>query len=1087
MREKVLTLFVFLMGVFSYSLLAQTSSVKGVVTDSEGVPLPGVSVVIKNSNRGISTDFDGNFEIRAEQGDILVFSSLGFATQEKVVGKDKSKTMKVVLMEEAQAIEEVVVVAYGTAKKQSLVGAQSTVSAKQLEMRPITNITSALSGMATGVQTTLSGGQPGTSSTIRIRGIGSVNAGNDPIYVVDGSIYNGNISSISVQDIESISVLKDAASTSLYGSSAGNGVVLITTKSGSKTKGKNPVVTYSNSIGFSTRGQEDYEKVGVMDHYRLRWQQWFNDYKYSQKFNDSQAAGAASKDVLEDLRYQPYAGIKSVYEFDNNTNQWSLTSNPSAGNETYLAIVMPDGSLNPEITGLLWEDDLDWEKHLFKTGIRNEHSVSVGHNTDKVKTYLSTGYIRDEGYRIKTFFERFSGRANINYDVNNWLSLGTNTSYSKVSREQPRTTGANTSNVFSFIRTIAPIYPIHRHNEDGSYVLDDKGNKLYDYNRERPFRGNYNPIYEADLDLYSTDEDAMTSRTFAEFRFLPELKLRLNYSYDVLRYTTKMRYNNILGAQPEGLLEVSNYKTATTTFNQLLDYKKEFGKHDLSVLLGHESYEYKYIYSSADKKGVSFAGVDEFPNYSTLGTITSRTDKYTKEGYFGRVSYGFDKRYDVSASYRRDGSSRFHPDNRWGNFWSVGAGWNLKREFLDNISLVNNLKLRASYGKTGNDSTIDRNERQRYYPYQTTYSYSNNNTIPGLRISTYGNPHLVWEKQVSTDIALEFGLFNHLRGTVEWFSKESDDLIFEYPLPSSTGIASVDRNIGKMRNSGLEIDLTLDIFKTNDFKWSFNANGTILKNKVVSLPEHNRANGIVYNSIYKRMEGHSIYDYYVEDWIGVNPKDGLAMYRLDSETFPDQANPNSPNFRGIEKEGELASYTNDINFAKKHFAGSAIPDLYGGFGTNLQWKGFDLGVQFAYQLGGYAYDEAYRLIMGRSLNTGTAMHIDLYNAWKKPGDITDVPRLDAGTQGQYANSDSDRFLISRTALMLKNVSLSYTFPSEVVNKLNVNNIRVGISGENLFLWSKRKGLNPMSSLNGLTANTGYHFAKIVTCNLSVSF
>lgn len=1075
--------FVMLFFVALQFSFAQERTVTGTVKDESGIELPGVAVVIKGEQKGTQTDFDGTYSLKVATGKTLVFSYIGMKTKEVKVGT--SSAINVVLEEDAQQLEDVVVIAYGTVKKQSLVGAQSTVSSKQLEMRPITNLTSALSGIAPGVQATLSGGQPGTSSSIRIRGFGSINAGNDPIYVVDGAIYNGNISSIAAQDIESISVLKDAASTSLYGSSAGNGVILITTKSGAKGKKGNPQVTYTNNIGFSNRGQENYETLGASEFYQLRWQQWYNDYKYNRNYTNDQAAAQANFDVLDALKYQPFAGIQSVYAYDTASQTWSLTKNPAPGLETRPAVIMQDGTLNPEITGLLWGDDLDWEKYLYRTGIRNEHTISINQNTDKVKTYLSLGYIKEDGYRINTAFERLSGRGNIAYDVNKWFSLGTNVSYAKASRLQPRTTGSNSGNTFSFIRTIAPIYPIHQHNADGSYVLDSDGNRVYDYNRARPFRPNYNPVYESELDLYALDEDALTTRTFADIKFLPELKLTLNYSYDILRYDYKQRYNNILGAQPEGLLIIHNERIATTTFNQLLNYNKTFGKHSVTGLLGHESYEYKNVNSEFDRKGASLKGIDEMSNYPTSGNMSSNTNLYRKEGYFGRLTYGYDNRYDFSLSYRRDGSSRFATDYRWGNFWSVGAGWHLKNEsFLTNVNWVNMLKLRASYGTTGNDSTSS------YYPYQTTYSFSNNITLGGLRVSNYGNPYLVWEKQISYDAALEFGFFNRFRGTVEYFVKESDDLIFAFPLSSSTGISSINRNIGKVRNQGVELDITFDIFNNQDFKWSINANGMILKNKIVSLPEHIRANGVQHSSYYRYLEGRSVYDYYIQQWAGVNPKTGWGMYVLDAENFPQQADPNHANFKGVEKTGEYAGYTYDYNFAKRDYAGSSIPDLQGGFGTNLQWKGFDFSASFAYQLGGYAYDAAYQTLMGRDLaggGGGFAAHIDMRRAWKNPDDVTDVPRLDAGLSGQYDSSTSNRFLISRTSLALKNVSLGYTLPNETIQKLGFTNIRVGISGENLLLLSKRKGLNSMNNFSGTSAFTGYDYARIVTCSLSLSF
>ncbi|MFJ1490974.1 SusC/RagA family TonB-linked outer membrane protein [Capnocytophaga canis] len=1078
MRGKLIST----LSLFFFALqfvFAQEKTITGMVKDESGQPLLGVTVTIKGTTRGVATDFDGNYSIKAKAGEVLHFVALGMKPIDRPVSASTTK-IDVIMEEEAHELEEVVVVAYGTAKKQSLVGSQAMVSAKQLETRPITNLTTALSGIAPGVQSTLSSGQPGSSATIRIRGFGSINAGNDPIYVLDGSIYNGRISDIVMQDVESISVLKDAASTSLYGSSAGNGVVLITTKSGSKGKKEKPSFTYSNNLGFSTRGQEDYEKVGAMDYLPLRFQQWYNDYKYNRGATDEQAAAWANYNMIQQykLEYMPYAGVNTYYQYAGGT--WNYHQTQPTGGNVFPAVMMMDGTLNPNITGLLWGEDLDWERALFRTGIRNEHTISVNHSTDKMKSYFSLNYLKEDGYRIASDYERLAGRGNVSYDVNNWLTVGTNIGYSTMVNHSPTTTASNLSNTFSFVRGIAPIFPIHQHNADGSYVYDAHGKKVYDYRKSRIFRPNYNPVYLSEVDLLTTDNNSANTRTFAEISLLPELKIKLNYNYDVLRYTSKQRYNNIFGAQPDGLLEINNYKRATTTFNQLLDYNKTFGKHNVGVLLGHESYKYDYIESSMGKKKMAFLGIDEMSNFTELESATSKTDQYTKEGYFGRVNYGFDNKYDLSLSFRRDGSSRFHKDNRWGNFWSVGAGWHLKKEaFLANVSWIDHLKLRASYGTTGNDDTSG------YYPYQTTYSFVNNDVQAGLRIGRYGYRNLLWEKQVSADIALEFDVFKHLKGTVELFSKESDDLIFALPLPTSTGITSVNKNIGKVQNRGIEIELTIDLIKRPDFKWNFTANGTILKNKVIRLPEHIRELGQA-NGNYRYMEGYSIYDYHIPQWAGVNPNTGHAMYVIDAKTYPNYADVNHAHFRGVDKD-QYAAYTYDYNIAKRDFSGSAIPDLQGGFGTNATWKGFEFGVQFSYMLGGKAYDSVYQGLMGRDTNSGTAAHVDLWNAWKKPGDVTDVPRLDESTAGQYVSSTSNRFLISRTSLMLRNLSIGYTLPKEILAPYGITNLRVGIAGENLFLWSKRKGMNPMANFSGTTSNLGYDYAKVFSCGVSVSF
>lgn len=1088
--NKLYAMLLFFLALLQFSF-GQERIITGKVKDVQGIEIPGVAIVIKGEKSGTETDFSGKYSIKVATGKTLVFSAMGLKTREVKVANQQS--IDVVLEEAAQDLDEVVVVAYGTAKKQSLVGSQTNISAKQLETRPISNISNALQGASPGVQAITSGGQPGQSAAIRIRGFGSINAGNAPVYVVDGSIYNGNISSISVQDIESVSVLKDAASTSLYGSSAGNGVILITTKSGGKGKKGKPIINYSNNIGFSTQGQESYETVSAQEYYPLRWQQWFNDNKYNRNFTDINAAGQAMYDVLKAFQYQPYAGVKSYYQ--NVAGNWSITQTPigTLGTDYVPALVMPNGSLNPEINGLLWGDDLDWEKGILRTGIRNEHSVSISDTSEKVKSYLSINYVEDEGYLKTTLFERFGGRANLSYDVTKWLTVGTNASYTKENRQYSFSTGGGGGNPLYFARNIAPIYPIHRHNADGSYILDNEGNRIYDYGTSnnyafnRSFLDKYNPVYQSSgLDLYLEDANSLTTRNFFTIKLLPELKLTANYTYDILADTRKQRYNNILGDQPDGFLTISNRKYITTTFNQLLQYEKDFGKHHINALLGHESYEYSYIYNGADKKKAFLDDLNEFVNYEEISSVGSQTDKYTKEGYFGRLNYGFDKRYDVSFSYRRDGSSRFHKDNRWGNFWSVGAAWNvINEQFLQNISWLNNLKLRASYGKTGNDATQDVNQNSTYYPYQTTFSVVRNNTSTGLRVSNYGNQDLVWEKQVSTDIALEFSLFDRIRASVEWFNKESEDLIFAYDLPISTGLGSIDRNIGKIQNRGWEFDVAVDILKNTDFKWSVNANATMLKNKVLTLPDNVRKKGIVTGN-FKRFEGYSIYDYYLPIWAGVNPQNGRAMYVIDGETYPTYVDVNHTDFKGVNKD-EYAAYTYDYNIAKKDFSGSALPDVYGGFSTNASYKRFDLSVQFAYQLGGYIYDTGYASFMGRDLSSGDTAHRDLLNAWKQPGDTSNIPALDVSVNGQYASNTSSRFLISRSALALKNISLSYTLPAEIVQKINVQNIRFGVAAENLFLWSKRKGLNPMGSFTSGLSNYSYGYAKTITCNLSVSF
>ncbi len=1071
MKKKLMLMLTFFFIGISVAL-AQTQKVTGqVISEEDGEPVIGASVYVKgNTTIGTITDVDGNFTLTGipASAKFLIVSFIGFTPQDVAI----KPVVKVVLKSDAQLIDDVVVVAYGTAKKESLVGAQASISNKSLEKRPLTNVSNALAGAAPGVQVVTSGGQPGSGAAIRIRGFGSVNASSAPLYIVDGAVYNGNISDIATQDIQSMSVLKDAASTALYGSSAGNGVILITTKSGANATAGKPNFTFTMNQGLTRRGMPEYDKVGIMDYYPLRWQQWYNQYLYDEKYDPETAAGYAMYFALDDLKYQPYAGVTSVYQYGADDTFKMLPS--SSGGLAVPAIVLPDGTLSKEVTGLLWGDDLDWDGTLFRTGYRRDYTLSGGLNTDKLKSYMSLNYMKEDGYRIKTGYERFSVRGNLSYDVNKWLKIGTNTSFVRSKTEQPkRASDTYSSNSFYFVQGVAPIYPIHEHNEDGSYVIGPDGNKVYDHNATRPYNGKFNPVEESYLDLSTSEQDALNSRTFATIKFMEGLTFTTNVSYDLLNAFNKTRYNNQMGDQPSGLLEMASRRYTTVTFNQLLNYNKSFDKHHFEFLLGHENFSYRAQSLNGAKKGMLILGLDEFANLSTISDLGSATVDYKKEGYFGRVNYNYDGLYNASFSYRRDGSSRFSKNNRWGNFWSVGLGWNMHREkFMENVDWVDELKFRASIGQTGVDAL------ESYFPYQTLYGMgSNNYNAIGLRMSNLGNPNLVWETQTSTDIAVEFGIFRRLRGTIEFFNKESKDLVFGFPLPASSGIGSVDRNIGKVRNYGFEFSLDGILVQTNDINWSVKANGTIAKNKIVRLPDANREDGIEL-SYHKYVEGRSIYDYYLKEYVGVNKETGMAMYRVDKEKYPEAAT--------VGTEGEEATLTYNADMAKRDFRGTSIPALYGGFGTDFTWKNLDFSLNFAYQLGGKTYDSGYQRLMGRKLKAGAAMHADMLRAWREPGQVTDVPRLDAGVSGQFDNATSDRFLISSSALMLRSISVGYTLPKTWTSKLNLGTTRISLAGENLFLLSKRKGLNPMGQYSGVTSAAHYDFAKTITATLSVS-
>lgn len=1061
MKHKLtLVLLSFFLGI--QCMVAQQMKVTGVViNEDDGEPVIGASIVVKGTTVGTITDLDGKFELEADKNAKLVVSYVGLKTLETTA----QANMRVILSSDAQELDDIIVVAYGTAKKSSFTGSAGVVGTKDLDMRPLTNATAALEGNVSGVQVGTGSGRPGDSPNIRIRGFGSINASNAPLYVVDGSIYNGEIADINPNDIESMSILKDAASTSLYGSSAGNGVVLITTK---KAKNDDTQVTFSTSQGISSRAIKEYNRVGVWDYYPLQWEMLRNQYISANGMSATDAATEASAKIYNQLMYNPYRGVANDQ------------------------IVGTDGKLNPAATQLLWGDDMDWNDAMERTGYRGEYNLSYSTKGKKSDTYVSLGYLNDNGYVIKSDFERYSARANVNVYPVKWFKTGLNISASR-SQSQVANTNDNSggySNHFMFARTIGPIYPIHKHDpETGAYILDNLGQQQYDYDGVRAGSA-YSGRHVVAETLWNNDEfvrDVMNARAYMDFNLYEGLKVTLNGGLETSNNRNSGYDNKLVGdGSPSGRFNLENTRRTTTTFNQLINYNKKFGDHNFDVLLGHESFAYKYQYNYTMRQGQVMDGLMELGNFTTINSAYSYTDEYKKEGYFARINYDFMDKYYVSASYRRDGSSRFHKDNRWGNFWSFGASWRIDQEsFMESLTWINSLKLRGSYGQTGNDQVLTTSGLTNYYPYQTLYDMNRNNALEaGVLFNSFGNTDLQWETQVSSDVAIEFGLFDRLTGSVEYFNKQSKDLLFNVPLPLSSGAvdykgtASIWKNIGKVNNSGVEISLDYRILKNADWTWNFGVNATFIKNKVKSLPQKEIIDGTK-----KIMVGKSIYEFWLKEYVGVDPQDGAALYRFD-DTVDENGNVaqiwDDTDCRTVNGE----KVTTNQEKAKYHYAGSAIPKVYGGFNTSVKFKDFELSAVFSYALGGKVYNSSYLSLM--SVNKyGAAMHTDIYDRWQKPGDITNVPRLD-GSESANFNAQSDRWLMSSDYLSMKSLTFAYTLPKAFLSKFAIKNARVSLSGENLFLLTSMKGMDPQQQFSGIT-NNAHIPARSFTFGLNFTF
>lgn len=1081
MKERLLMLlacFFLSMGL----VCAQTITVSGTVISAEdNEPIVGASVFVQGTTLGTVTDMDGRYTINnvPANSKILVISYVGMKSQELAI---KSGPQKVVMHSNTEMIDEVVVVAYGTQKKSSFTGAASTVGAQSIEKRAISNVTAALEGNASGVQVTAATGQPGESSSVRIRGFGSVNASNAPLYVVDGTIYNGSIGDINPADIESMTVLKDAASTSLYGSSAGNGVILITTKKGKESAGTGLSLTINQ--GWSKRAYNDYAKVGINDFYILQWEMLKNSYVSAGK-DAATAASLASSKIGDLLVYNPFVGVAND------------------------AIVGTDGKLNSAAKTLKWGDDLDWEDEAFKTGYRQEYNLSYNTKTDKSDTYASIGYLKDDGYMIKTDFERYSGRLNYNVYPVKWLKTGLNLGVTRTVSNYSSSTASSSSsynNLTRYIRTMAPIYPVHKHDLQTGAYLDAKGKVttnpseyVYDYEGARLSNTGRDAVAETVLNNRDFVRSNQTGHTYLTLTPIEGLNLTANYSINNVDYRGKVYENPYVGdgtAGP-GRLNQTSTRSLTQTFNQLISYNRSFGNHNFDVLVGHENYSYKYEYLYGMKTQETIAGMYEFGNFVNISSLSSYTDEYKKEGYFTRINYDYNHKYYGSLSYRHDGSSRFSKDNRWGNFWSFGASWRISEEdFMKDLQWVNNLKLRASYGETGNDAILDSGGDADYYPYQTLYYLGyKNGTEAGAFFTVIANSNLKWETQVSTDVALEFGLFDRLTGTIEWFRKDSKDLLFDVSQPASVGVSSIIQNIGKVSNSGVELELDYTAFKNRDWTVSVGLNATFVKNKIKKLPASMQEHGYI-NGSKKWEEGRSIYDFWLRQWYGVDPQTGNGLY------VPDLSKYNQGNIGTGEDNITQAQYdaykktvvnvdgkelTNSYSYAKYDYSGSSIPDVFGGFNIKARYKSFDLAAVFSYQLGGKLLDSNYSTMMAMG-EFGYAQSPDLLNAWKKPGDITDVPRVDnnATHSTNIGQGISTRWLTSSNYLNLRSITLGYQLPKSLLNKVMIKSARLNLTMENLFMLKARQGLNPMANYTGLTYNE-YMPSRNTTIGLNVSF
>lgn len=1155
------------------------SAVSGKVTDEAGEPCVGANVLIKGTTTGTMTDLDGNYSLTdVRKGAILVFSSIGYTSQEVRLGS--SSVVNVVLKSDADFLNEVVIVGYGTAKRKDLTGSLTQIDNKLIASQNSSSATKALEGAVPGIVYASVDGQPGNDAGLRVRGLGSTNVGaSNALVIIDGVPAQGDnpLSNMNQEDIASITVLKDAASTAIYGSRGANGVILVTTKRGDSGRTK---ISFQARAGWNTVGSY---KVGQVDNaagiYEYLWQSIYNSYRYgvngagpalnketgeyytnigNPNVSHDAAAEFASQHLfnyigLNDSFGRNMLGNYMAYNVPGATYTPDGTGSSASSTMTGAYLVGTDGKINPNAS-LLYDDT--YADALLKTGFRQQYDLSASGGSDKEDHYLSLGYLTDPSYVPNSRFERITGRANINVNLFKWLKVGANVGYTRSRTNYQgtywaaRNSGSNQGNITRYVNGHTPIVPFYAHDAEGNYIYDKNGDRVRNY----LYNSTYSPLgqtgnnYGSTDIMYAMDNDiredltsTLNTRTYIEIPFLDHFTFRTDFAYDKINRTTTVYYNGTTGraASIGGYFGKRMNDIEVMNLQHRLTYNQDFGKHHVDAMALFED-------SDWEQQTVNWGSADEFiPGFLAAGNFVGRyygagsapTPGYGHDiermrSWLGRANYIFADKYYVSGSVRRDGSSKFRKENRWGTFWSVGAGWRFTEEsFMQDLrdSWLNNGKLRASYGVIGNQNGIGRYQTYRTWGYSTTYQTTNNGTGrptgDSYKLSMGGlvNTQLTWEETKTFDVGLDLTLFNRIDLTFDWYNRVTGNSQFSQPVSYlAMGQTTLPRNIAELTNRGIELDINADIIRTKDIRWNVAFNITHYTTKLTDLPddaipahaeglpdgtwEDNQgswasAGGSQQNAnVYLRGIGRDWFNLYMYKYAGIDQSSGLPMY-FHRVTEADHA-------AGKYKDTEVGGSVKTTNYANasKYEVGSAIPTFQGGFNTSFSYKNFYVNAQFAYQIGGkffsrnYAENlynvvdaQMYRMmfvskdVKGNTWtpnNTGAGFPMQWYPAGENS--------YFSGTSANGGNwSFTDESLFSASYLRLKNLTLGYNVSKSLLNKLRidkvVSNIKVFASSDNLFILSAAKAIDPtMSASGGYNDVDSYTFPNMRTYTIGIN-
>jgi len=1023
---KKILLLIFVLCGFLLSATGQQKLVTGTVNSSEdGLPVPGVTITIKGTTLGTATDLSGKYQISVAPGSVLEFRFVGMKTQEVIVGT--SNVIDVSLEYDLLGVDEVVVVAYGVTKKESYTGSASVVKSDVLAKTPSISVAKALQANASGVQVVSSSGASQAEPTIRIRGIGSITASSDPLWVVDGVV---GAAQPNINDIETITVLKDAASSSLYGSRAANGVIMVTTKKGVSGK---TIFSYLGKQSYQWRTTNKFSMLSSGEFFQKSWEGLYNS-RLSGGYTQSQSALYANANVVR------YAG----------KNPFNITDP-----------IADDGTIKPNAQLMFNED---WFELAHRTGTVQEHNLSASGGDDKTKFYFSGTYYDLNAITKPDELQKLMGHINVTSQVNNKVKVGYTATFNYQAGNTVKdiTNGSGTGYAaYAYPNNV----PLYQQNANFETVLGPDGEPLWNW--DNLVSKDYNPIAQTILDPRAHRSGSIFNSVNFNWLIIKDLTFdtkvsgRLtNYNSDEFRNPFHGDGKAYGGSSTKNQNDTRRFMTTST-----LTYDKTFlTDHVLNFLVGYET-EY-YIYKSLNSAGqgydVPFS--DELDIAGKPFGIGSSTNENSMVSYLSRLNYSIANKYYLSGSYRRDGSSRFSPTTRWADFWSVSGSWRINQEeFLSGVSWLNDLKLRASYGTSGNQAI----PAYAYYPtfgLGANYDYN-----VGMTHNSLSNYDLTWEKNKELNIGVEFGLFGIIRGSAEFFDRNTTDLLMDRPLAPSVGFTSKLENIGALNNRGFEVELRSTNVATKDFVWmtDFNISHYINKITTLSQPE-------IINSNKRWVVGNSLYEWYLREYAGVDPANGKAMWYKD--VVDGSGNPT----------GERVTTTN-YSEASRYELGQSIPDYYGSLTNTFHYKkSLTFSFQFYWSLGGKIYNSLMQQTMNDGSRYGLQLNKKVLESWQKPGDVTDVPQFIYRNTSQ-SNALSSRFLEDGSFLRLRNVNLTYNLPSNLLNKVGVNGASVFVNGDNIFVLTKYEGNDPEQGLQGTTSTTSVPNVRTITFGVNISF